>query len=92
MASLSGLICTYSHVVSLSDSPALPSPFSLPFLPPGASVMAPLFVGFWFCFVVFLLGVISKLGLQSCSRYVSMSYFPTIFTGYVMVVHGFYAE
>ena len=48
--------------------------------------------GFWFCFVVFSLGVISKLGLQSCSRYVSMSYFPTIFAGYVMVVHGFYAE
>lgn len=43
--------------------------------------------GFWFCFLVFSLGVITKLGLQSCIRYVSMSYFPTIVAGYVMVVH-----
>ena len=42
--SLSGLICAYPHLVSLSDSPALPSPFSLSLLPPGASVMAPILI------------------------------------------------
>ena len=44
IASLSGLICTYPHVVSLSDSPALPSPFSLSLLPPEASAMAPILI------------------------------------------------
>ena len=57
-----------------------------------AKIQMVLLYWFWFCFVVFSLGEITKLGLQSCSRYVSMSYFPTIFAGYVMVVYGFYAE
>ena len=58
---------------------------------------SPFFIGFgfWFCFVVFSFGVKTKLGLQKsqrCRRYVSRLYFATMFVGYVMVVHWFYAE